>query len=180
MILIISGTNRPNSNTEIMAKYYHEHLTEISEEEVKLCDLNQLQDGLLNKAMYEGKGQSDRLKKAQDDYFIPANKWVILSPEYNGSYPGIVKLLFDALSVRHADKTFHNKKVALVGISSGRAGNWLGMDQLTSVLNYLKMNVFYNKLAINHISQVINEAGSMEDEKTKSFVAEQMKDFLEF
>jgi NAD(P)H-dependent FMN reductase len=130
--------------------------------------------------MYESDGQGDSIRRAQEKYFIPASKWIMISPEYNGSYPGALKLMIDALSVREADRTFKNKKVALVGISSGRAGNWLGMNHLTSILNYLKMNVFYNKLAIRNISAVLNDRNELTDSKTRSFIEKQMEDFLSF
>jgi chromate reductase len=179
MILVISGSNRPNSNTAIISQFVKEQLAEMYDGQVEMVSLLDLQDGLVNKEMYDASGQSALLRKEQNENFVPADKWVLVSPEYNGSFPGIVKVLFDALSVRDADVTFHDKKVALIGLSSGRTGNWLGMNQLASILNYLKMNVFHNKVAISHISKII-EDGRVTDAKTKKFIHEQMNGFIKF
>jgi NAD(P)H-dependent FMN reductase len=180
MILLIIGTNRRSSKTALFAKKYQAILEEFAEETIKSISIEQLQDNLLHSLMYEEDGQSELLKKAQDELFIPAQKWIIISPEYNGSYPGVFKLLLDALSTREAGKTFHNKKVALVGISSGRIGNWLGMNQLTAVLNYLKMHVYHNKLAVSNISNELDEKGELMREKTSLFIRRQIKGFLNF
>lgn len=180
MILIVAGTNRPGSKTLVLANAYAEQLRQHTEEEVHLLSMHEIQDGMLHMDMYEKDKQGVLLRRAQDEYFVPADKWIIVSPEYNGSFPGSIKLLIDALSVRKAEETFHHKKVALVGVSSGRTGNWLGMNHLTAVLNYLKMHVYFNKLAISHIEQVVDENGQIIREKTKHFIDNQIKGFLSF
>ena len=180
MILLIIGTNRQNSKTALFAKKYQAYLEELADEPVRKISIEQLQESLLHPKMYEEDGQSEILRKAQDELFIPAQKWIIISPEYNGSYPGVVKLLLDALSAREADKTFHNKRVALVGISSGRVGNWLWMNHLTAVLNYLKMHVYHNKLAVSNISNEMDDHGELKREKTALFIKRQIKGFLTF
>jgi len=104
----------------------------------------------------------------------------VISPEYNGSYPGALKVLLDALSVNEPDLTFKNKKVALIGISSGRAGNWLGMDQLTSVLQYLNMHVFYSKPALRQIGNLLNEHTELSDSKTVALLEKHATEILLF
>ena len=180
MIVILSGTNRKNSLTLRLADWYQEILSQMTDEDIHLVSIGDVQKGLLHEDMYEEEGQSSILRKLQDDFFIPATRWIIIAPEYNGSFPGILKLFIDALSVRAADRTFHHKKVLLAGISSGRTGNWLGMNQLTSVLQYLKMHVYFNKLALNHISTVLDKKDELSEEKAVRFIRDQIKGFLEF
>lgn len=180
MILVIAGTNRPGSKTMQVTEAYVNKLRENTEEEVVLLPLHEIQEGMFHINMYEADSQAAKLRKAQDKYFIPAKKWVIVSPEYNGSYPGAVKLLLDALSVRKASETFHYKKIALVGLSSGRTGNWLGMNQLTVVLHYLKMHVYFNKLAINHIDKEMDGQGNLLRQKTIDHMHQQIRGFLSF
>jgi chromate reductase len=180
MILVVAATNRPGSKTLVVAEAYTEQLKEQTQEEVELLSMCDIQEGMLHMDMYQADKQGALLRKAQDEFFIPADKWVIVSPEYNGGYPGSVKLLIDALSVRKAEETFHQKKVALVGVSSGRTGNWLGMNHLTAVLHYLKMHVYFNKLAISHIEQVVDENGIIVQKKTSQFIKNQIRGFLLF
>ncbi|MBK6784946.1 MAG: NAD(P)H-dependent oxidoreductase [Saprospiraceae bacterium] len=44
-------------------------------------------------------------------HLIPSSHWIIIAPEYNGSFPGILKLFLDVLSVKQAKETFHGKKL---------------------------------------------------------------------
>lgn len=180
MILVIAGTNRPKSNTELVAKHVLEILAHHTKEKLEYLSLRDMQQELLHEHMYESSGMGKKIKEIQDTKFIPAEKWILISPEYNGSFPGIVKLMLDALSVRKADDTFQEKKVALIGVSSGRAGNWLGMNQLTSILHYLKIHVYHNKLAIRNVSKVIDPETQKMDIQTQNFLENQIIGFLKF
>ena len=97
-------------------------------------------------------------------------------PEYNGGYPGILKLFLDSVS----PKEWTNKKVCLVGVSSGRAGNLRGMEDLTGILNYLKLHVYYTKLPISTVDKVLNEAGNFISDEQKNASIAQLQGFLEF
>src|SRR5690606_19694238 len=90
------------------------------------------------------------------NWFVTNNhKFIFVVPEYNGSFPGILKLFLDSIPT----KFWADKKACLVGVSDGRAGNLRGMEHLTGILQYLKMHVFYNKLPISLINKVMNEHG---------------------
>ena len=180
MILIIAATNRKGSVTRRVAETYERLLKEQTDETVTLISIHEIQKGMFHEKMYDKDGQGPALKKAQDELFIPASKWIIVSPEYNGSYPGALKLLLDALSVRKAGETFHGKKIGLVGLSSGRNGNWLGMNHLTAILNYLKMNVYFNKLAITHVDKELDKSGYIARQKTLDFLDVHIRGFLAY
>lgn len=180
MILVISGTNRPGSLTGNISRQYCNMIGKLTDEPTELFLLEKHPQAWLHEAMYDASDRSPALVDLQQKFFIPATKWVILSPEYNGSYPGALKVLIDALSVKDADATFRNKKVALIGLSSGRAGNWLGMDQLTTVLQYLKMNVYHSKPALRQVDGLINEKKIITDPKTLSLLESHAVDFLNY
>jgi chromate reductase, NAD(P)H dehydrogenase (quinone) len=164
MITVISGTNRKGSECLNFAKLYADLLQKHTEEEVKLLALEQIPHDWFHAAMYSE--QSPSVAALQDEYVLPADKMVFVMPEYNGSYPGSVKLFIDACSVREYSRNFQNKKAALVGIASGRAGNLRGMDHLTGVLNYLGMTVMPNKLPISSIFKLKNGNGEIADADT--------------
>ncbi len=163
MVLIINGTNRPNNKTKVIAEYCQEYLLNSLNEEVKYINLEQITPDIINDQMYNAQGQASFLNAIQDELIIPIKRWIIISPEYNGSFPGILKLFLDALSIRKYNESFANKKVGLIGTSSGRAGNLRGMEHLTSLLNYMKMTVFHNKLPISVIGNIINSEGTIDD-----------------
>jgi len=95
------------------------------------------------------------------NYFIECDKFLILSPEYNGSFPGLLKTLIDSIH----PKIWNFKKAALIGISDGRAGNLRGIEHLTLIMHYLKVNVFYNKLPISSVTKLLNNK-ELTDEST--------------
>ena len=74
-------------------------------------------------------------------------------PEYNGSFPGIFKAFIDASDIR---SSFHGKKVCLIGVSDGRAGNLRGMDHLTNICGHMKMNVLNLKIPISSVGSLID------------------------
>jgi NAD(P)H-dependent FMN reductase len=154
MILVICGTNREHSLTSIVAKHCLDYL-EKKGLEVKYFTLEDLPIDFAHSQMYSDEGMHPELANIQNEFIFPAKKWLVVSPEYNGSFPGILKLFFDAISVRKYPKNFKGKKVGMIGLASGRAGNLRGMDDMTGFMHYLKMDVYPNKLPLSMIEQSI-------------------------
>jgi NAD(P)H-dependent FMN reductase len=61
---------------------------------------------------------------------------------------------------------FKGKKIALIGISSGRAGNIRGLDHVMTVFNYLQSEVYSNKLPISQIYNLMDADKNLADENT--------------
>ena len=178
MITVISGTNRKNSECLKFARLYFEMLKESTEEEVKLLALEHIPYDWFFPEMYTR--QAPSLKRLQDEYILPATKFVFVTPEYNGSFPGAVKLFIDACTVRKYTSNFKGKKAALVGIATGRAGNLRGMEHLTGVLNFLGTVVMPDKLPISRISDLKDGEGDVIDEGTLEAMRIHALEFLEF
>lgn len=178
MITVISGTNRKNSECLRFATLYYEMLRESTEEDVKLLALEHIPHDWFFPEMY--KQQAPSLKRLQDEYILPAQKFVFVMPEYNGGFPGALKLFIDACTVRKYTSNFQGKKAALVGIATGRAGNLRGMEHLTGVLNYLGTIVMPNKLPISRISDLKNGEGEVIDEGTLEAMRAHGVEFVRF
>lgn len=178
MITVISGTNRSGSACLAFAKQYEALLREKTAEEVRLLALEHIPHDWFTEAMYTE--QAPSLATLQDEFILPASKLVIVSPEYNGSFPGVLKLFIDACSVRAYSKNFGGKKAALVGVATGRAGNLRGMEHLTGILNYLGTTVMPDKLPISRISALRAENGEVADEATLKVLSEHASQFVDF
>lgn len=179
MITVISGTNRKNSECLQFADLYYQMLKELAPQEtVKLLSLEQIPHDWFTADMYTQ--QSDSLRRIQDEYILPAQKLVFVTPEYNGSIPGSVKLFIDGCTVREYSRNFQGKKAALLGIASGRAGNLRGMEHLTGILNYLGTIIMPNKLPISSISKLKNGEGKIGDENTLKVMRAHADAFLKF
>jgi chromate reductase, NAD(P)H dehydrogenase (quinone) len=161
MITIIVGTNRTKSEAGKMARQYETALKSRGLA-VQFLHLKDIAPSLYHSEMYD-EPLAAELVALQDDLLIPTKKFVFVVPEYNGSYPGALKMLIDALSVRRRDDTFKNKKAAIVGVAAGRAGNLRGMEHLTGVLHYLGTVVLPNRQPYSSIHKILDKAGNITD-----------------
>jgi chromate reductase len=167
MVTIISGTNRPNSNTLKVANYYQQQLA-TKGLETNLLDLRNLPANLIGSDLY---GQrSTEFEKIQA-LISQTTKFIFVIPEYNGSFPGVLKVLIDACAF---PDSFYNKKACLVGISSGKYGNIRGIEHFNGVCAYLHLNVMPLRLHIANIKTELDENGVFFKEDTLKFTNEQL------
>ena len=87
-----------------------------------------------------------------------------------------VKSFFDAIP----PDTNRGKKVALVGVSSGRAGNLRGMEHLTGVLHYLSMQVMPNKLPISRLLASGAQGVTLDDKDLLQAMEKHVNELLAF
>ncbi len=166
MITIISGTNRKNSNTHKIAKEYQRILQEKG-----------IWAGLFSLEGMDLVHYNDAFRKIEEEVIIPTTHFIIVSPEYNGSFPGILKMLFDT---SRTHEVWYHKKALLTGVASGRAGNLRGMDHLADVLNFVKITVHPNKLPISMVNKIISPEGDIVDEATIKAIDQQLDEFLDW
>src|SRR6187402_552513 len=102
MITLISGTNRPNNATEKVAQAYFDLLKQ-KDDNALFFNLTELPSALNVHELYN-RGDNQFTPFAEK-YINNAQKLVIFTPEYNGSFPGILKLFLDTLP----HKTFAGK-----------------------------------------------------------------------
>ncbi|MGN6638503.1 MAG: NADPH-dependent FMN reductase [Mucilaginibacter sp.] len=173
MITIISSTNREGSSTLKVARYYQERFKEKGVEAAVLS-LSQLPSNLIETDLY---GKRSEAFKPIQDIVTRTEKFLFIIPEYNGSYPGVLKVFVDACSF---PESFYEKKAALVGISSGRYGNIRGVDHFTGVCHYVHLHVMPLKIHIPAIHKELDENGNLFKEDTLRYTNEQIEKFIKF
>lgn len=176
MITIIAGTNRKNSQTSNVSEAILDILESKIEDDLHLLDLSELDPGYIHDEMYDPEKMPESLKSIQDEILMKSEKWIVVVPEYNGTYPGIFKLFLDAISVRKYKECFKDRQVMLVGVSSGRAGNLRGMDHLTNVFNHVGSAVFRRKTYLSGIGGILSQDGF--EENAKKMVVENIEAFI--
>lgn len=149
-----------------VASLYYKLLSEKTDN-VQLLDLQ-------NKQVWE---RGDEMLQIEKDMLVPAEKFVLVMPEYNGSFPGILKLMMDNSDIR---KVWWYKKAMLVGVADGRAGNLRGLDHMTNILHYMRMHILYNKIPISRINEEIDENGNVLKPATLKVIEQQIDEFLKF
>jgi len=177
-ITLISGTDRKNSHTRIIAEHLHQHLSSIGVKS-QLLDLEQIPVELLKNPTYSAENRNKGLSEIQDDFFVHCNKFIFVVPEYNGSFPGVLKLFLDSLSVRKYEETFFHKKACLIGVASGRAGNLRGLDHLSDILNYLGVIVFPSKLPVSRVFEFV-DGGEVVSQEVRRSLEGLVDDFIQF
>ena len=173
MVTIIAATNRPGSSTLKLAKYYQRKLKEKGLE-AGLLSLAQLPPNIIETDLY---GKRSAEFEPIQDIITRTDKFLFIIPEYNGSFPGILKVFVDACSF---PESFYEKKAALVGLSSGKYGNIRGIDHFTGICHYIHLNIMPLKLHIPHIKTEIDANGDLFKEDTLRFTDEQMDKFIGF
>ncbi len=161
IITIINGTNRPGNITQIISKKYAQIL-ESKGVNVNYFSLENLPDAFGLKNIYDS--GSPLLKPIIQEFLQPVEKLVIVSPEYNGSFPGVLKVFLDAIHPQQ----FRGKKVALVGVSDGRAGNLRGLDTLTNNFHYLGVHVLPMKVPVSQVMHLIKDEELMDVQTIKT------------
>ncbi len=166
MYTIISGTNRHESNTLKIAEVYRQLLLEKDLDAflLSLEGLNVLEPNPV-------------FAEIERELLIPAAKFIFISPEYNGSIPGVLKAMFDISDIQ---KVWWGKKALLTGVSTGRAGNLRGMEHLTGILNYMRVTVHHNKLPISIVNTLLDGEGHVNDKRTLDSIRAQLDEFIQF
>ena len=81
---IISGTNRPGSNTCKVARYYE-----------NLMIAKNITPRFLNLEGWNFLEKTGEFEQLEKEILVPASKFIFISPEYNGSIPGVLKVMLD-------------------------------------------------------------------------------------
>lgn len=146
MITIISATNRPGNLSLLVAQHY-QALASAEGLATEVLDLQQLPQNLQELDCYGRRTESFRqFQQVVDD----SETLVFVVPEYNGSFPGILKLFIDACDY---PGSWRGKKAALVGISAGKGGNVVGLNHLKDVLDYLKLETMPQRVHIPNVRE---------------------------
>lgn len=149
-----------------VATLYYKLLSEKTDD-VKLLSLE-------NKEVLE---RGNDIITMEQEYLIPSEKFVLIMPEYNGSFPGVLKSMMDNSDIK---RCWWYKKVMLVGVADGRAGNLRGMEHMTNILHYLRMHVLYDKVPLSRINEEIDANGNLLKPATAQVINNQIASFLKF
>lgn len=156
MIVVISGTNRPGARTLAVATAFEQMLRDAGEP-VQLLDLGQLPHELFAPSSYIAKPSSF---EPFQQVILDADGILTVVPEYNGSYPGALKLFIDMLRF---PESLHEKPAAFVGVSNGRWGGLRAVEQLEMVYAYRHAHLYGRRVFLPGIGDLLDAAGKLSD-----------------
>ncbi len=103
-----------------------------------------------------------------------ADALLIVTPEYNGSIPGVLKNAIDWASARHRGSSFKNKTVAIAGATTGQYGAIWAQQDLRRVLGICGGRVIEGELPVSTAHRRFDERGQLTD----PLVAERLRAHL--
>ena len=111
-----------------------------------------------------------RLRERIED----ADALLFVTPEYNGSIPGVLKNAIDWASARHRGSSFANKTAAIAGVTTGAFGAIWAQQDLRKVLGISGARVIHGELPVPRGQEAFDEAGRLID----PLVAERLREHL--
>jgi chromate reductase len=173
MILIIAGTNRPNSGSLKIASALHGHYTAAGAES-EIYSLTEMPAELFNPDSYAKKPAS----------WLPVQQRVleaaglhVITPEYNGSFAGALKYFIDMLKF---PESFEHKPVAFTGVANGVWGGIRAVEQLQMVFGYRNAHMFPDRVFVPALHTRLNDQGHVSDAAIDGRLAKQAAGFARF
>lgn len=173
MIVVISGTNRPGSNTLRIARSVVATL-EAAGEEVRLLDLATLPAELFAPGAYAARPAAF---EAYQQAILDADGILTVVPEYNGSFPGVLKYFVDMLRF---PQSLYEKPAAFVGLSAGPWGALRAVEQLEMVFQYRHAHLYGRRCFLSRIGAALDEEGRLGDAELRVRLEETVRGFAGF
>src|SRR2546423_14288052 len=152
-IMIISGTNRANSNALRISKIVLGHYQN-AKIAAELFNLEELPLEVFEPSSYMKKPAG--MQVIQQRVFDAPGLHVI-TPEYNGSFPGVLKYFIDMLKF---PESFDRKPVAFVGEASGVWGGLRAVEQLQMIFGYRNAHSYPDRVFIPGVKEKFDAAGN--------------------
>jgi chromate reductase, NAD(P)H dehydrogenase (quinone) len=174
-LLIFAGSTRQNSFNRKLAQVAAD-MARASGAEVTLLELRDLDIPMYNADLEAQATPPDVMKLKQILFAHPA--WIICSPEYNGSYPALLKNTIDWASSpvksdpvwREGFKSFTGKVVGMLSASPGALGGLRAQSHLLPLLVNTQCWVAPKAFALSRAGQAFDAAGQLVDDKHRQSV----------
>ncbi len=153
-IPVILGTSRQGRQSEYVAKFIVEQISQRADVATELIDIRTIAIAT------DDAGES--LKDPQFSATMArADGLIIVVPEYNHGYPGLLKHVLDTCL-----KEYIHKAVGLCGVSAGPFGGTRVIQNLLPVMRELGLVTIFYDLNFGNVSTLFNESGDLIDQPT--------------
>ena len=173
MITILSGTNRPGANTRKVAGQILDHYRELGTK-ASLLDLAELPREIFDPSSYE---ETPPSFQPFADAVVNCSGLVIVTPEYNGGFPGVLKYFIDMLPF---PESFEGRPVCFVGLAAGMWGALRPVEQLQAIWGYRGAHQYPQRVFLPGIKKLLNDDGKLNDESNVKRLRDQAEGFIEF
>lgn len=172
---IVAGTSRNDSVTARMAAIYQQVLA-AQGVDARILNLQDLPANLLETTLYKKVKAPNQAWEAMQEVVSHTDKFVFIIPEYNGSFPGILKVWVDACKF---PTSFKNKKACMLGISDGTQGSAMAMSHFGDILNYVGVHTLALRPRFINIGNYI-QGDALTNAEYLKFMQLQAEQFVAF
>lgn len=169
-ILIVTGTNRESSNTKLVTDCVLEIYKQAGSN-AEILNLAEIGSEWFEPGNYPVRNNKDRPEVKK---WLEADGLVMVLPEYNGSYPGVIKYFIDMLPF---PDVLLDKPATFIGLSAGHTGGMYSVGHLQTVFMNRRafiypVSVFIpaindalinSELAENYIKRITSQADGFLD-----------------
>ncbi len=173
MIVILSGTNRPGSNTRKVAARVEAAYKALGVEH-QLLDLAEMPPEIFSPSAYEDKPAGFA---RFTDAILASDGVVIVTPEYNGGVPGVLKYFIDMLPF---PESFERRPVCFVGLAAGIWGALRPVEQLQAIFGYRNAFIFPERVFMPGIGKLLDASGNFANGDMEKRLAKQAEGFVGF
>jgi chromate reductase, NAD(P)H dehydrogenase (quinone) len=173
MITLIVGTNRPGSNTRKVATQIESIYSELKVP-INVLDLAKLPPEIFSPTSYAEKPKSFQ---PFADTVLQSSGLHIVTPEYNGSVPGVLKYFIDMLKF---PESFERKPVCFTGVASGMWGALRPIEQLSAIFAYRNAHLFPERVFMPQINSLLDVSGKIKDAELLERLKAQADGFAKF
>jgi NAD(P)H-dependent FMN reductase len=154
-IPVILGTPRQGRQSKLVAQFVVKQVAAREDVQTELIDIRNLAISI-----------NDAGESIKDPQFSAtverADGLILVVPEYNHGYPGLLKHVLDTCL-----KEYIHKAVGLCGVSAGAFGGTRVIQNLLPVMRELGLVTTFYDLNFSHVQSLFDESGQLMDEDTQ-------------
>ena len=173
MITLIVGTNRPGSNSRKVAAHVEE-IYDGLKVPLRVLDLAQLPPEIFSPISYAEKPPA--FQPFAEAVLNSAGLHVV-SPEYNGGIPGVLKYFIDMLKF---PESFINRPVCFVGLAAGVWGALRPVEQLQAIFVYRNAFIYPNRVFLPSVNDLLDTHGRLKEAELLDRLKMQASGFIDF
>ena len=101
----------------------------------------------------------------------------VVTPEYNGSVPGVLKYFIDMLKF---PESFERRPVCFTGLAAGVWGALRPVEQLQAIFGYRNAYIFPERVFMPQINSLLDESGRLKGTEMLDRLRKQATGYVDF
>jgi FMN reductase len=170
-IFVALGSARQNSNTRKATGVVMDELRQLPDVDAELIDPR------LVELRLPGLDGHKELAQELTAKVRTAAGVVLVTPEYDGSYSSVIKLVIEHLGY---PSSLAGKPVSILGVASGRIGAVRAVEHLRSVCTNIGALVLPRSQSIAAVHHMFDDKGHCTDQETDEAIRSLTRDLVDF